>query len=595
MATNKTSTTAQQTYVQALKKKKFKFGLTVGEAFVRGIRDIGYKSTGTAIDELVDNAYQAGAENVHVVFGFEGTKSDKKPSEIAIIDDGHGMIPDMIRAAVTWGGTHRENDRTGLGRYGYGLPSSCISTGRRYTVYSHQDGGDYFAVTIDLDDISDGKYTNEDGDVIVPEPAKAQLPRFVQDHLRKHFPGGQPKNGTIIVIERLDKVTWKTAGSLQEHLLRHFGVVYHALRSNLDIWVNDKRVEPIDPLFATPGYRWYDLDEDRAATLDPIPIDVRNPETREIVGRIMVRFSYLPPTFASKDKTRGADKGNANERFAVMKDYNGFIFARMGRVIDVVAKNEETTFVNYDRYHRIEVDFPAVLDEEFSVTTSKQQISPSDRIWEILKQAGVFKALEQMRRKSKEDRALLKDTAEQQPDRKRPSEEAMERSSHVATKPTADQEAKREQMGRKGFDQEAERRARASGKPVHEVKKDLELELKGRLYKVASESMPGAPFFRVDIFGGTKMLFLNTAHRFYKEVHSGPNSSPEVRAALEVLLFAIGDRMLETSDHLRDIYAHEVLEWSKKLEFALGQLAASVSHVEDEGLEKPDSALQAAE
>lgn len=49
----------QKAYVTALEKSNFKFGLTVGTAFVRGIRDIGYKHSGTALDELIDNAYEA--------------------------------------------------------------------------------------------------------------------------------------------------------------------------------------------------------------------------------------------------------------------------------------------------------------------------------------------------------------------------------------------------------------------------------------------------------------------------------------------------------------------------------------------------------
>jgi len=117
----------QKAYVEGLIRKKFKFGLTVGEAFVRSIRELGYKHTGTAVDELIDNSMQAGASNVHVVFGFEGAKSKASPSEIAVMDDGHGMVEDMIRLAMTWGGTHREDDRSGFGRYGYGLPSACVS------------------------------------------------------------------------------------------------------------------------------------------------------------------------------------------------------------------------------------------------------------------------------------------------------------------------------------------------------------------------------------------------------------------------------------------------------------------------------------
>ena len=132
----------QKKYVEELKRKKFNFGLTVGDAFVRGIRDIGYKHTGTALDEQIDNSYQAGADQIHVIFGYDGTASNKKPAELAVLDNGHGMEPDMIRAAVTWGGTHREGDRSGFGRYGYGLPTSAISQGHRYTVYSKTQDSD---------------------------------------------------------------------------------------------------------------------------------------------------------------------------------------------------------------------------------------------------------------------------------------------------------------------------------------------------------------------------------------------------------------------------------------------------------------------
>jgi hypothetical protein len=595
MNTAVTNVEAQKKYVAELKKNRFKFGLTVGAAFVRGIRDIGYKSTGTALDELIDNAKQAGATDVHIIFGYEGGKSDKKPSELAVIDNGHGMEPDMIRAAVTWGGTHRENDRAGFGRYGYGLPSACVSTGRRYTVYSRQSGGEWYAVTIDIDAISAGDYTSTEGDVIVPEAVTAVLPRFVQEHIKKSYTGGDLKSGTVIVIERLDKLSWKTAGSLQENLLRHFGVVYHNMRADLDIWVNDKQVEPIDPLFVTPGFRWYDLDEERAHALDPIVIDVKNPDTRAIEGQITIRMSYMPPTFASIDKSRDAQNKNQNERFAVMKDYNGFIFSRMGRIIDVVTRSDLTTFQNNDRYIKIEIDFSAVLDEEFNVTTSKQQIVPSERMWDLLRQNGLVKALEQLRKRRDEEKAKHRHDSDQPKTKKRPSEEAMERAAEMMPKATPETIERKQAMGKKGFQQEAERRARESGKPIEETKKELEFELRGRLYKVATESMPGAPFFRIDMFGGTKMLFLNTAHRFYKDVHSGPNSSPEVRGALEVLLFAIGDRILETSENLRDVYYHELPEWSKKLDYALAQLSQNIGHPDPEERDEGDKVLQAAE
>ena len=54
-------------------------------------------------------------------------------------------------------------------------------------------------------------------------------------------------------------------------------------------------------------------------------------------------------------------------------------------------------FQNNDRYINVEVDFDPELDELFSVTTSKQQIVPSDRMWELLDNAGVRSAIKNLR------------------------------------------------------------------------------------------------------------------------------------------------------------------------------------------------------
>jgi len=561
----------QRDYVSRLKELKFKFRLTVGEAFVRGIRDIGYKSSATALDELIDNSYEAGASVVQVAFGYTSSQSDKKPSEVAVIDNGHGMEADMIRAAVVWGGTHREDQRTGFGRYGYGLPSSAISTGRRYTVYSKPADGPLSAVTIDLDDIEHGKYT-VDGDIVVPTAKPAKLPKFVQQHLEENWPN-EWKHGTIVVIDKLDKLTWKTTGPLQTHLLQHFGVVYHMLRPDLDVQVNDRRVEPIDPLFITPGFRGFDTDSDRAEPIDPILIEVKDPDSREVVGKITVRLSYCPPTFASANKMLGVGRSNGNERWPILRDYHGFMFSRNGRLIDTVAPPSSfTRWQNNDRYIRVEIDFPAALDEEFSVTTSKQQIVPSDRIWKILKESGLEAAIRGLRRRWEEEAKVIKAKREADPSKEKASEHAMAKARLLNARVRPEVEARQTKTGQRELDHLAEQRAKQSGTSVETVKAELELQLAGRLYKVAQESLPGLPFFRMSILGSTRVLWLNTSSRFFQEVYQGPNSNPAVRSALEVLLFSIGDRMLDASDDLRDIYNHEIPQWSGKMEFALAQL-----------------------
>lgn len=575
----------QKKYVDELKRKKFNFGLTVGDAFVRGIRDIGYKHTGTALDEQIDNSYQAGARQAHVIFGYDGTSSNKKPSELAVLDNGHGMEPDMIRAAVTWGGTHREDDRSGFGRYGYGLPTSAISQGHRYTVYSKVEHGEVWAVTIDIDEIAEGGYTNEEGLIVVPKARKAKLPAFVARYIDEHL-GGEWAKGTVVVMEKLDKIDRTTTGGLHAFLMEHFGVAYHKLRGDFDVVVNGERVQPIDPLFITPGYRFYDLDEQRAEALEPIIIDVKDAKTKEVKGKLTVRMSYMPPDFASVDKRQAASSQNENARFPIMRKYNGFIFSRNGRIIDVVTRNPLTTFQNNDRYIKIEIDFPAELDEHFNISTSKQRVDVSDAIWDRLREAGLLKAIMHLRKKASEKRADLKNRREQDPDKKRASEEAMERTAQLTeAKPNHDDTERRSKRGQEGLELEAARRANELGQDRETVRRELELEIKNHGYKVAFDNAPGAPFFRIEQIGGTKVLFINKSSRFFQEVHSGPKSTPDVRAALELLLFSIGDRMLDTEGTRHEWYKFEVGEWSRKMEFALGQLKEQVAGTSDDDAE----------
>lgn len=565
----------QKQYVSKLAKSNFKYGLTVGTAFVRGIREIGYKHTGTALDELIDNSFEAGASHVHVVLNDDGSGRKNNVTEIAVIDDGNGMIPEMIRVAMLWGGTDRENSRIGIGRFGYGLPSSCVSQGQRFEVYSMPEGGKLHMCVLDLQDIEQGKYTSENGEIIVPEAQPAKLPRFVHEYISKNLPEGKLDKGTVVVIDKLDKLTWKAMTALQNNLLEHFGVVYHKLRSQFDLFVNAKRVEPIDPLFITPGYRWFDLDEDRAQPLDPLRIDVKDRETKEVVGHINVRYSYMSMKFASIDKTKKAAGKNANERAPILREYNGFIIARMGRIIEVVRHSPLTTFMNNDAYIKIELDFDATLDEQFNVPTSKQRVDVSDRVWEILKEHGILKALEQLRKKRNEELSILAQQEDAQAG-PRPSERAMQEAEKVAPAVPLAVADKRDEDAQRRLDQEVYKRTRDTGKPMPTVLREIEAELGGKPYKVALRSVPGGSFFDMEQLGGTKVLWLNTTSRFFNEVHSGPTSSPAVRAALEILLFSIGDRMLEGRDEVRAFYAHEIPEWSKKLEYALAYLSQSL-------------------
>lgn len=531
---------AQRAYAERHGERS-RFGLMVPEAFVRGIRDLGYRSNGDAIAELIDNSLQAYADRIDIAFGYDGGPSTKKPVQLAVIDNGHGMEPAMIRMAVMWGGTHRENDRSGLGRYGYGLPCASVSLGRRFTVLSRVADGDLYGVTLDLDDLTAGTYTDGRGDIVVPEPVRSVLPAFAEDLIARAHPEGWTA-GTIILIEKLDRLEWSTTQGLRDNLCRQFGVTYHKLRGEAVLYVDEAYVEPIDPLFLTADFKLFDADDDRANALHPVRVEVRDPETQTYLGAMTLRYAWFPPSFGSVDKSRDAVGLNANPRFSILKDYHGVIFSRNGRLIDVQTRTPWTSFINNDRYIKVEIEFSATLDEAFGVTTSKQQVTVSSMIWELLRQVGLPKAIEQLRIKVKDAKlARRMDALSPAPGESRLSERAMH--------------------GTAGLGDAAE-------------PSQLDFGLRASPYRVAFDNRPGASFFRVDRSAGARTLHLNMAHRFYEDVYDGPLSTPAMRAALEVLLFSMGDVLLEEDESARTRSEIQLQSWSRRLDRALGMLAS---------------------
>lgn len=527
----------------------------VPEAFVRGIRDIGYRSNGDAIAELIDNSLQAYASRVDVLFGYDGTNSNKKPMQLAVVDNGHGMEPDMIRMAVMWGGTHRENDRRGLGRYGYGLPCSSVSLGRRFTVISRVADGAFQSVTLDLDAITAGEYTDASGDIVVPEPRVTEPPPFIERHLSTAFPEGF-RSGTIILIEKLDRLEWTTAQGLRDNLCRQFGVTYHKLHGEAALFVDGNFVEPIDPLFLTPDFFLAEIDDDRAQAFHPVRIEVRDPDQGTYMGAVTLRYAWLPPSFGSIDKGRDAVGLNANARFSILKDYHGLIFSRNGRLIDVQTRTPWTSFINNDRYIKVEVEFSATLDEAFGVTTSKQQVTVSPFMWDQLREAGLPKAIEQLRNKVKEAKAERRQSAlSPQSGEQRLSERAM---------------AIAGAMDVGGFDP-----------------RQGALGLSASPYRLAFEHLDGAPFFRVGRLDGIRTLHLNTAHRFYEEIYDGPAVTAELRSALEVLLFSLADVLLERPEDGPASSTFRIDRWSRRLDAALGMLAEHLRAGDDQDVGQP--------
>jgi hypothetical protein len=573
---NETEIERQHRYVESLKAKgAASFSLVATEAFVQGMRDSGYRSTATAIDEFIDNSIQAQASRIDILYELEKQQKKGAISKIAIIDNGHGMEPDMIRAAVLWGGTHRANDRSGFGRYGFGLPSAAVSISKQYEVYSKTNGHNagWHKVIIDLPDICAGRHTNKEGIVVAPEAQKADLPDFIADFLGDR----ELKHGTVILLNTPDRLStgYVKPASFHNKIMKHLGVTYRYMIRICPIYVNNEKVEPVDPLFLDPAARFYDVCNGiLAEKREPLNFEVKTGDG-EKTGWVRMRFSYMPYGFQIGDKE---DKHKRNERFPIMKENNGyFIITRAGRQIDIIDKANfpkeayNKTIVNNDRNWAVEVDFDPVLDEEFGITVNKQQVNISDRMWAIFDSQGIgpmMKALWQKYQKESQENKAKKDSEEAESEVKE-SESVMTEAEKFIRKPKKSSPEK-ESQAKQRVDEEAESKAKETGESKEEHIKKLLKHIKERPYKVMFENKEGMPFFRVEQFGAQKRLHINGAHRFYTDLYSP--ATPRSKTALELLLFAIGSCEIESIGDMETFYKVEKIEWSNRLDLFLTTL-----------------------
>jgi hypothetical protein len=352
----------------------FKFPLFNGRQAIESQRKSGYKNTARAAREIIDNAAEAGAKNVWVVFNRpsagERAKNERKDavSAVAFIDNGPGMIPKMARYALSWGGgTHFENP-TGIGRFGFGLPNSSINQTRRVEVYTRTDvNAQWIRAVLDIN--SDKlKAMSASEFVTVDEPKEADLPAFVVDYIKRNKIS--LGTGTVVVWDRPDRLTARSGTKLKELMLDDFGVVYRYMLGDFTLVVDGVTVKKVDPLFLTPDALLYKSPGEGGAqkTFDP-ELTVaysRDPETGaqklklvsspeelrearidphvEAVGVISVKVARFPVGFAAErvdTVVNGETKqvwvskdSDPFKRLQIRKKRRGISFVRAKREID---------------------------------------------------------------------------------------------------------------------------------------------------------------------------------------------------------------------------------------------------------------------
>lgn len=189
---------------------------------IASLRDSGYKNTAYALAELIDNAEQAGATVIELLCLQKRERVRQRErsrlSKIAVLDNGRGMDFATLRIALQFGNGSYLQDRSGIGRFGMGLPNASISQAGKVEVWSWQNGPDNALYTyLDVSEIESGEMQ------LVPDPVHDPVPdewRSVSESFSK--------SGTLVVWSKLEshRLTWKSARATLENTERLAGRIY---------------------------------------------------------------------------------------------------------------------------------------------------------------------------------------------------------------------------------------------------------------------------------------------------------------------------------------------------------------------------------
>jgi Histidine kinase-, DNA gyrase B-, and HSP90-like ATPase len=488
------------------------------DRFIQATRDSGYKGTASAISELVDNSIQANATRIDISV-IAVSEREEDAIEISVLDNGCGMSPFTLRQALRFGGSTRFGDRSGLGRYGMGLPNASLSQARRVSVWTWQKAvpvrqkssnsrsaqnlraPTMYQSYLDVDEIVSG--------------ALLEVPRPV---LVKDLPAGcTGPSGTLVSWTRCDRLDNRrvstTVRKLEAELGRRFR---HFLWRSLRITINGKRLASFDPLYLSSHA------EVHGARVFGEDLRYEVSTSANAFGQtawVRVRFSELPVDewhkLPNDEKRRlGISKGA------------GVSVIRAGREVDygwffMGTKHRE----NYDDWWRCEIHFEPELDEAFGITHTKQQIRPQAHLLEALTPDIELTA------RVLNGRARKAHLAVKSSERFSAAEWMANERDHLL--PPLPSKAK---QNAEGLMRELERRH-----PI--LRRGRRSEGRVSRYSIVEAAIKDMSFFTYVYDGDRLVLVLNPDHPFYRDIYqplsdSAIDRDQQLRTKLELLLLA---------------------------------------------------------
>lgn len=328
---------------------------------IESLRAFGYDLP-TAIADLIDNSISAKARNVWLDFFWDGEQS-----HISVVDDGTGMDPEALVAAMRPGARSplEPRDESDLGRFGLGLKTASFSQARRLTVWSVTKTHEAAERCWDLD------YVSQTQEWRLLKSRSEVAAGYSSDVLKMG-------HGTVVLLQNLDRLVQgfdRDNKEHQEHFLRHVEEVEHHLAlvfhrylegpRALRLFINKRQVRAWDP---------FQTREVATQYLPPSHLLVGSHE-------VLVQ-PYVLPHHSKVDPERyavaaGRHGWNAQQGFYIYRNKRLLV---AGDWLGLGMQKEE-----HYKLARIAIDLPNALDDDWKIDVKKSRAIPPSSMRRELK------------------------------------------------------------------------------------------------------------------------------------------------------------------------------------------------------------------
>ncbi|OYR66495.1 hypothetical protein DJ79_12300 [Halorubrum ezzemoulense] len=514
--------------------------------FIDSVRDFGL-TTKDAVKELVDNSFDAKADNIWITI----SENDDGTKFLVVEDDGEGIPQDEMASSLSFGGRLPWRQNT-TGKYGFGLPASACCQSSRTAVYSkYKNGSDEFSYNyIDIDEL-------KESGIKLPDTTVETLPSGEYD---LHLDSGV-ESGTIVVMSELIRPQYNTIDGLVRNIKQDLAEFHREfLADGKNIYVNGEEVEYADPLMMMEGSKAVEecgMSEDYGI-VEPIVFENKGEDDEDI--QVEIRLAKLP--------IKSIIEQGLEDKYNIGRSTQGFYLIRDGRQIAGGRSLQLYNKTNRYNYFRGEIRFPSELDDEFGVQTNKSRFSLDPDLREKLGERleGILSSLGQEIQHERNDikSELNRDNVGRESTSEKIANETLTRLRPSGYSPTEEDVEEQESEKQRKIEEieESDLDTDEKQERIESIREQFERD---RYINKKIEVLGSGNFYDMTHKGSQMDVTLNREHPFYRQVYQEAElENTDLQVYLDLIVFTLAqtEDMFYTNEEVRRFYSSQRREWS---------------------------------